>query len=73
MIRACCQEIVPACSAARASGSAVVSARESDRRAPAVRSLTVRTQATSATMAMAWAVRSGGDAAGGASAPVARA
>ena len=36
MIRACCQEIVPACRAARVSGSAVVRARDSDRRAPAV-------------------------------------
>lgn len=63
-IRACCQEIVPACSAASVSGRFVVSARESDTRAPAVRSLTVRTQATSATVAISWAVLSCGDAAG---------
>ena len=71
MIRACCHEIVPACRAARVSGSAVVSAWQSDRRAPADRSLTVRTHATSATTAISWAVCSCGDAAGGASAPAA--
>ena len=72
MIRACCQEIVPACKAARVSGSAVVKAWHSDRRAPAERSLTVRTHATSATTAISWAVCSCGDAAGGAKALAAR-
>ncbi len=66
MIRAWAQEIVPDSRAARVSGSAVVRARASARRAAAVRSLTVRTQATSATRAISWTARSCGDAAGGA-------
>ncbi|MCB5274951.1 hypothetical protein BJG92_02489 [Arthrobacter sp. SO5] len=71
MIRACCHETVPACRAARVSGSAVVNVWESDRRAPAVRSLTVRTHATSATTAISRTVHSCGDAAGDANAAVA--
>ncbi len=73
MIRACCQEIDPAPRAFRVSGSAVVRARLSARSAAEARSLTVRTQASSATRAISWAARSCADAAGGAKALAARA
>ncbi len=53
--RACCQEMVPSCNADRVNGKAVVSSRDSASSAPAVRSLIVRTQATSATTAISWA------------------
>ena len=72
MIRACCHETDPACKAARVSGSAVVRACDSASRAPADRSLTVSTHATSATRAISRAVCSCGDAAGGAKAVAAR-
>ena len=72
MIRACCHEIVPDCRAPKVSGSAVVNAWQSDRKAPAERSLTVRTHAISATTAISRAVCSCGDTAGGANAVAAR-
>ena len=70
MIRACCQEMVPACRAARVKGRAVVSRWEVDSSDAAFGSLTVRTQASSAMAAISWAVFSCGDSAGGVSAVV---
>jgi hypothetical protein len=52
MIRVCCHEIVPSCNADSVNGRVVVSACASASRAPAARSLTVSTQATSATTAI---------------------
>jgi hypothetical protein len=66
MTLACCHEMLPASKAARVSGRVLVSSRDSDSNAPALRSLTVRTHATSATTAISWAVFSCGEAAGAA-------
>ena len=64
MILACCHEIVPACSAENVNGRAVARTCASPSRAPAVRSLTVRAHATSATTAISCPVWSSGDSAG---------
>ncbi len=68
MIRACCQERSPACSAARVRGRVVVSSRACPSSAAADRSETVRTHATSAMTDISCAVHSRGEAAGPASA-----
>jgi hypothetical protein len=66
MIRACCHETDPVCSADNVNGSSVVSVLASNRRAPAARSLTVRTPAISDATAISLTVRSCPEAAGGA-------
>ncbi|GAB14082.1 hypothetical protein ARGLB_054_00860 [Arthrobacter globiformis NBRC 12137] len=65
IIRACCQETDPACSADNVNRSPVIRMPASNRSALAARSLMVRTPAISDVTAISLTVRSCGDAAGG--------